>query len=261
MELLKDIEKKLPDPYKLIIFALIVTALLNASAFGYVSVILSGIFAIAIAQIFDVALTYIKAKKVIFGDSATIAALILVNIIAPGQFLLIGVTAALAMILKHIVRFEKKPVFNPAALSMFIAVILFSATKILPNPEQFLLGWGNSSLTDVIGTIALVVLGLLVTIKIRRFTASITYLLVYTITTFLMAGVAGLQYFPFFGAFFMVSEPRTSPSKTSHQIIFGIAAWVLGIIYVMLSIPVFYAFSLGFLSANVLKIGLEKSKI
>ena len=56
----------------------------------------------------------------------------------------------------------------------------------------------------------------------------------------------------------MVTEPRTSPTKTKHQIIFGVAAWVLGIIYSMFILNPFHAFSLGFLSANGLKIVLEK---
>ena len=107
MKLLRDIEKKLPDAYKLIIIALIVTALLNASSFGYDRVILSGILAVIIAQAFDIGITYIKTKKIIYGDSATIAALIIANIIMPGQYLLIGAVSAISMLLKHIIRFEK----------------------------------------------------------------------------------------------------------------------------------------------------------
>ena len=79
--------------------------------------------------------------------------------------------------------------------------------------------------------------------------------------TLLMVGVGGLQYFPFFGAFFMFTEPRTTPAKTNHQVIFGIAPLILANVYLMLKLSIFYSFSLAFLSANVIKILLEKSKI
>ncbi len=258
----KYLEKKLPDAYKLIIIALVITAILNGTAFGYDKVILSMILAVAVAQVSDIVFTYFKTKKIIYSNSATITALILVNIITPGQFLLLGTTSLAAMILKHLIRFEKKPIFNPAASAMFVIPLFFAWAGFSSNPIESYIGWGNSTIQNVLGTVAILVLGLLVAVRIRRLTASIVYLAAYIIMTLLTVGAAGLQvYLPFFGAFFMVTEPRTSPAKTSHQVIFGIAPWVLGSAYLMLNLSIFHAFSLSFLSANVIKIGLEKSNI
>lgn len=262
--MLTQIEKKLLDPYKLIIVALIVTALVNASPFGYDTVIFSLIISVFVAQVVDIAITYLKSKKFIYGDSATIAALIIANIVMPGQYLIIGVVSALAMILKHLIRFEKKPVFNPASSGMFVATFLFAVVAGVSANDVIntYIGWGNGILPNVLATAAIVILGLLVAIKIRRITASIVYLISYVIMTVAMGGAATLQmYVPFFGAFFMITEPRTSPIKINHQVIFGIAPLAFAILYLMLNLSVFNAFSLGFLSANVLKIGLEKSKL
>lgn len=260
METWKNFEKKLPDAYKLIIIALAINALVNASAFGYDKVILSAIIAVAVAQAVDIALTYLKTKKFIYANSATISALIITNIIMPGQFLLLGVMSATAMILKHIIRFEKKPVFNPAASAGLVVPLLFAATGISVNVIENMTGWGNSTLGNILGTVVIIVFGLLVSARIKRLASTITYLVGFAVMTLLTFGMAGLQYFPFFGAFFMFTEPRTTPAKTKHQIIFGIAPLVFTGIYMMF-LPVFYAFSLAFLSANLVKIGLEKSKI
>ncbi len=259
---LKDIEKKLPDPYVLIIVALILTALVNASSFGHVTVILSMILAAVVAQIVDIAITYLKAKKFIYSHSATIAALILANIVMPGQFLLIGILCAAAMVLKHIIRFEKKPVFNPASSAMFVVPLIFAAAALSTTPvESNFLGWGNGTLQNLLATAVIVIFGLLVAIKIRRLAASVTYLVAYSLVTFLTAGAGALAvYVPFFGAFFMVTEPRTSPAKAKHQVIFGLAIVLLPFVFLMV-VPIYYAFSLAFLSANALKIGLEKSNV
>jgi Na+-translocating ferredoxin:NAD+ oxidoreductase RnfD subunit len=263
----KKLESMLPDAYKLIIIALIATALVNGSGFGYDKVVLSAAVAVIAAQVFDIGLTYVKAKKVIVGDSATITALIITNIVLPGQFLLIGAASAAAVVLKHLIRFEKKPVFNPASSGLFIALLGLGALGT--NALEGVIGWGNGTTDNVIATLVIVVLGSLVAFRIRRFAASATYLVANTALFYAMVGAAAFVYIPFFGAFFMYTEPRTTPVKTKHQIIFGITPLALAMVYGTVGSMIgimgleaqFYSFSLAFLSANVLKIGLEKWKI
>src|SRR3989338_3513905 len=254
------IQKKLPNAYKIIIFSLILTAIINAQQFGYEQVAISATIAIVTTLILDTIATYIKTKsrdlrsrspevsktsrKVILSETALISALIITNIFKPGEFLFIAITAALAMILKHVIRYKNAPIFNPATLGLFIIF------RFVSDPVASELWWGNYN------TLAVVALGLIVSWRIKKLAISFSYLIVHTLISYFRFGNAAFAFFPFFSAFFMLTEPKTSPSQMKKQIIFGTFAAIVIHIFVLLNLP--SAYLLGILTANAAKLALDR---
>lgn len=243
MKFLGYIQKKLPNAHITIIVSLILTALINAQ-YDYGTVAVSGIIAIATALIVDSAAVYIKTKKLVASETAIISALIITNIFKPGEFLFIAIAAAIAMILKHVIRYKNAPIFNPATLGLFIAF------RFVSDPIAKELWWGNYN------TLAVVVLGLIVSWRICKLAISFSYLITHTVIAYLRVGLDAFAFFPFFSAFFMLTEPKTSSMQLKKQIISGAIAAIAIHAFVLLNLP--SAYLLGILTANLAKLAIDK---
>ena len=103
---------------------------------------------------------------------------------------------------------------NPAAGFLFL-LFLF-------RPELEL-WWANSNLL-LIG-----LLGILVALRIGRLASSISFLLAWTAIALAIIHPfpLGLHHFPFFLAFFMLTEPKTTPFKLREQVAFGVGVAVM----------------------------------
>ncbi len=211
---LKTLERHL-DPYRTIFAALAILVLINAQLLGFNDAILSSLTALIVSVAVDVIATYIKTKKLIFSYGPAISGLILALVFSPNLPLYyIAGTAFLAQALKHVVRFNKNNIFNPASLAMII-VFLF-----VPGEAW----WGNKIPEALI-------LGLIVSWRIKRLPASITFMIGYVIFSILFGVAQGkaiiLQNYLdlstawVFFAFFMLIEPRTSPRALKAQIIYA----------------------------------------
>lgn len=148
-------------------------------------------------------------------ESASITALILTLIVGPLPFsenlLTLTFIGISAMASKYVFALRKKHIFNPAAIAVFLSGFLWQAGASW---------WIGSMYTLPLTMIG----GLLVLLKLRRFSLVIAFLLVFI--SFLLVGQnfspAALLSSPiWFFAFVMLVEPQTSPSTRNFQLIFG----------------------------------------
>lgn len=157
-------------------------------------------------------------------ESAFITALILALILTPptgfNDFMTFIWAGIFAMASKYILTIGKKHIFNPAAMGVWIVGI---------GLGQYASWWvGDAWLTPFV-----VIGGLLLTRKIRRFDLVLTFLIVGFVGTILSAGVFGhsplekvatevLTATPlFFLAFVMLTEPLTTPPTRGLRLIYG----------------------------------------
>lgn len=157
-------------------------------------------------------------------DGAILTAMIVAMVLSPQTSWRAGVlTAALGVASKYLARVRGTHVFNPAAVALVAAFYLFDSAQSW---------WG--ALPDLpLPWIALpAVLGLFITRRVNKLPAAIAFLGVYYALALAMAWagnaaqVAELYRAPdvhaaLYFAFFMVTDPPTSPPKAREQVVFG----------------------------------------
>jgi len=197
---------------KLIIFLLSFSALaaiLARDIFYFLSILLAAVLCI----FSEAVIVYLDSKKLAFSESALISGLIVGLVLSSDNpWWIIGLASLFAVVSKYIIRVNTKHVFNPAALGIFLVVLLFGATT----------QWKGTYLWY-----ALLPLGSYFIIKIRK----VDLLLSYFITTLILFGSqAALKntpladifgYLNYFFIFIMLIEPKTTPVKPLGKIIFG----------------------------------------
>lgn len=144
-----------------------------------------------------------------------ITGLIIAALLAPQNALLALGIPAIAIVLKHAIKYRGRNVFNPAALGLMIATFF-----------GFVSWWAVSAIVIPFGIIAVC--------KVRRYYNAAAFLIVY----FILLALRGVQvmlldYTILFFALIMLIEPVTTPIKKMSQIIFGIATAVLGTIFAL----------------------------
>lgn len=162
-------------------------------------------------------------------------------------------TTAIALASKHILRVKRKPIFNPAAVGLLIAIYAFASIQSW---------WGGMSLLSGWYLIPLVIAGAFVTRRVKKTPQVIAYLATY----FLVCGVLALLKQPnasyalqvpfvnsaVYMAFFMLTDPPTSPPKARDQIWFGAVSAGVSVAIYMLFGGLTYLL-IGLLVANTLK--------
>lgn len=156
--------------------------------------------------------------------SALLSGLIVAFVLGP--FLPWALTAAIgaaATASKHLVRTRRGHIFNPAALALFLSILIFAtgeswwgALPDLPGPAVLLLVSGGAFVAD----------------RTYKFPMILTFLACYFGLLTIVgvndaARVAEMFRSPFvnsalFLAFFMLTDPPTSPGRIEEQIWFGV---------------------------------------
>ena len=172
---------------------------------------------VAVASLADFLISHFAFREKILPKSAIITGMIIALILSPSSALWMQVAVPLtAIISKHAIK-AKTNVFNPAAFAL-LAGGFFGA---------FPAWWAASSLLAL-------PLGLFISWKIRKLEISLSFLAVYLVMFVLfrhidplseMLGSAAL-----FLAFFMATEPKTTPSSKNGKIVFGILLAFLALV-------------------------------
>ena len=153
--------------------------------------------------------------------SPMISALSLILLLRTDDVLLAMTAAAIAISSKFLVRFNGKHMFNPANVAIVSLMLL--SDRVWISTGQ----WGNAA----IGAFALACLGFIVLTRAKRAETTITFLLAYAA---LLVGRAlwlgdplqiplhhlqngALLIF----AFFMISDPKTTPNTAAGRIIYA----------------------------------------
>ncbi|MDN3956420.1 RnfABCDGE type electron transport complex subunit D [Sporolactobacillus laevolacticus] len=219
---------------------------------------LSGIKNIVLAMVTGVLLDYVVAyvlnRPLRFSDGALITGLIIGGVLSPAvPWYFVMFTTIVALLSKHILKDKRKPLFNPAAVGLFISATLFS------TGESW---WSGLSMTPVWMTVILLAGGFIIVNRINKlplvFSFLGTYMMFFLILGILnVAGAGDALRAPYidaalFMSFFMLTDPPTSPAKYREQVIFGfLAALISGAAYLYLSKLSFLL--VGLFAANSLK--------
>lgn len=181
--------------------------------------IFSTIVAVFSAIFFELALLYLKNKKLDITESSIISGLIIGYVLSSSLPFWIFVLAALfAISSKYLIKINNKHIFNPAALGIFLTIILFRATTV----------WQGTYFWYILAP-----LGICFIYKINKLEILVSYSLAAFILFFIQAIVQKTPilnifgYFSYFFIFIMLIEPRTTPITPLGKILFGIGVAVL----------------------------------
>ncbi|MBI2148126.1 RnfABCDGE type electron transport complex subunit D [Candidatus Woesearchaeota archaeon] len=190
------------------------------------------IITIATTIILDVSINYIKEKEFILPDSATISALFIATALSINQVWYIPITAgAIGILSKHIIKIKEKHIFNPAVFGLFVVILLFDVK----------IEWWASQITWLV-----IILGLFISYKVKRFHITIPYFLTSIIISLIYNLIAknpitiGNLLFStnLFFMFFILVEPMTAPTNNKGKIIYGILAAIFSFL-ILIFIPRF----------------------
>jgi Na+-translocating ferredoxin:NAD+ oxidoreductase RnfD subunit len=165
----------------------------------------------------------LSSRRFRFPTSALLSGLFVFSILSVDEsWLVVAWTSAFAVIAKRIVRGEREHIFNPAALALVWAPIAFG------SGESW---WGALGDLSWIWIVVMLALGAFLTDRLNKFPLVLTFLATYFafFTIASMANpVAVAEMFrqPFlqaalFLAFFMLTDPPTSPNRYTDQVWFG----------------------------------------
>jgi len=238
-----------PKGQLLAIFALL---LVIAAPFdGGLSLVPHIAVAIAAACMVDIVYTYVETRRWITPSSALLSGLIVAFILGPAEaWLSVAWIAGFASLSKHIFTSRREHFFNPAALALLVGALLFSTGQSW---------WG--ALGDAPGAFALVLIacGLFMADRLNKFGLVLaflgTYFVAFAAASIVQAAtVAEMFRSPFvqsalFLAFFMLTDPPTSPNRLADQVSYGVIAALVAFAGQLLGAGQLYLL-LGVLAAN-----------
>lgn len=179
--------------------------------------------AMAAYGLLDGILTKLRQKGLWnFPSGALISAMIVANIINPGDFVWTVIVVVVVVALKHLMKPRYRNAFNPAALGIVVSALVW--------PAKVSSAWWAASSPLLTFT-----LGLALAFTIDKAWTALSFYLPYQILSIGHSMLQGtftpsldllggpISYF----AFFMVIEPVTTPSTTRSCILFGLCVAVL----------------------------------
>ena len=246
--MIKDFLNKI-NVYNLMIFNLILFSIIGIIIFGYKKILLQLILAVFTAGVLDNIIEYLKTKEFRIAKSGIISGFFIALVLSENQAWYVPVVASIMAILgKNIGQYFMKKffnynshIFNPAMFSIFISILIFKTND----------GWWGAS-----NLLITLILGFILLYKFNRFNLSLSFLIVYFIINSIYLTINNsfnysifLNSTLYFFAFFMIIEPKTSPTNTNTRIFYGIIAGI--IISLMHIFFPYYEFTLGLLLSNL----------
>ncbi len=189
----------------------------------------------ATASAIDLVVGIIRKNKRLLPDGGMITGLIIGLILSDSiHWEVAALTAAIAVASKHLFKIGRKPIFNPAAFALLFTLLVFHTGQSW---------WGDLADIPVFFIPVLIIIGFFITARINKFPQVLTYLGTYFLLMTLAASlhVGNASYTPgdalrvplvnaaLFMAFFMLTDPPTSPGKESDQVIFSVLAAVVSV--------------------------------
>jgi Na+-translocating ferredoxin:NAD+ oxidoreductase RnfD subunit len=176
------------------------------------------------SMLIDAAILHRIKRKWVFPSGALLTGLIVAMILSPREpWYVETITSMIGVLSKYVVRFRTANVFNPAALALVATFYVFHTAQSW---------WGALPELPPIALVVLLTAGAFIVYKVNKIPATLAFLGAYyalaTISAF--AGdprrVAALYREPdlhaaLYFAFFMVTDPPTSPPRYRDQLVFG----------------------------------------
>jgi Na+-translocating ferredoxin:NAD+ oxidoreductase RnfD subunit len=209
--------------------------------------------AVAAAMAIDAPILRAREGAWVFPDGALLTGLFVALILTPHEpWYVVVLTSISAVASKYAIRAGRANVFNPAALALFLSYFAFHTGQSW---------WG--ALPDLpIAAIALLIAGgALITQRVNKTPVVVAFLgvyyLLFTASAFIgdPRHVAALYRAPdlhaaLFFAFFMVTDPPTSPPKHRDQLVYGVIVATVAFAVFQLIGAVYFLLA-GLLAANV----------
>jgi len=244
-------------PKGLLLATLVPLALVAALGPGMRLVLPGLLAAIAAAVVIDAPILRFRHPRWVFPDGAILTALFVAMVLSPNEpWYVAAVTTAVAVVSKYVIRVGKANVFNPAALGLVATFYIFDTGQSW---------WGALPEVTPLALILLFATGVFIAGRVNKLPVMLAFLggyfLLFTMSAFLgdPGRVAELYRAPdlnaaLFFAFFMVTDPPTSPPKSRDQLVYGaIVAVVAFAVFELVGAA--YFLLAGLLAANVWEAG------
>ncbi|QSO46303.1 RnfABCDGE type electron transport complex subunit D [Alicyclobacillus mengziensis] len=191
------------------------------------------IVAMATASVIDIVVGKARKNKRIFPDGGMITGLIIGLVLSSTvHWPVTALTAAIAVVSKHLFKIGRKPIFNPAAFALLFTLLVFHTGQSW---------WGDLADLPVLFLPLLLIAGYIITSRVNKWPQVLvylgTYFLILTLAASLHLGNASftpgdalrvpLVNAALFMSFFMLTDPPTSPGKYSEQVTFSVVAAVV----------------------------------
>jgi Na+-translocating ferredoxin:NAD+ oxidoreductase RnfD subunit len=236
----------LKTPKGLFTIALLILTILAAPGQGFRTVAINMASAATAAGFIDLLILRFRKKLWEFPSGAVLTAMIVAMVFrAQEPWYVTTLTSVAAVLSKYVFRSRSANVFNPAALAMIASYYVFHTGQSW---------WG--ALTDVtpIAKIVLLATGVFISDRVNKLPMVLTFLgtyfLLFTITAFVSNPLSVAEIFrtpdaeaALYFAFFILTDPPTSPAKYPDQIVcaiivalvsFAFFEWV-GVVYYLLA--------------------------
>lgn len=250
---LRALRRFFRTPKGLLVIVLAILIPVAATGAG-VAVVAPGVIAASLAaMLVDAPILYWREKSWSFPSGALLTGLLVAMVLSPyGPWHIAAVTAVVGVVSKYVVRGRSANVFNPAALALVATFYVFDSGQSW---------WGALPELPLFAIMALMITGVFITNRVNKMPAVLsflgTYYLLATATAFIgdPARVAELYRAPdlhaaLFFAFFMVTDPPTSPPKSRDQLVFGVITAIVSVAVFEL-VGAAYFLLAGLLVANV----------
>jgi Na+-translocating ferredoxin:NAD+ oxidoreductase RnfD subunit len=196
-------------------------------------------------------------RKRFFSDGGIITGLIVAMVFSSfTPWYVVSITTAIGLMSKHVLKVRQKPVFNPAAFGLLVSSYLFASMQSW---------WGGMSLVSNWYLIVLVAAGIWVTWRVKKFPQVIAFLTSYALFCLILMLFKSTHDNAMFAlenpmlnsalflAFFMLTDPPTSPAKWRHQVWFGCLVGLVSVgVYMVYPAELTYLL-IGLLVANAMQ--------
>jgi Na+-translocating ferredoxin:NAD+ oxidoreductase RnfD subunit len=218
------VERFFGKPKGLLIIVLPALAVLTGTGHGPTLLAPSLLAAAFTAMLVDAPLLRWRKGRWIFPDGALLTGMIVGMILSRREAWYVApATAALAVLSKYPLRGKHANVFNPAALALVASCYLF-------NPGE---DWWGAQPVNPLALFVMIALGAYVANRVNRVPALLwflgSYFLLFTVSSYLGDPKKVVEIFRapdvfmvLYFAFFMVTDPPTSPPRERDQRVFGI---------------------------------------
>ncbi len=205
-----------------IVFAILVAVAVPVET---VAVIGPGLaVAVATAMLVDLPILRWRDGEWTFPSGALLTGVILAMVLSPHEpWYVVASTSAVAIVSKYVFRTRSANVFNPAALALVATFYLFDTGQSW---------WGALPDVGLIGLVAVFATGLFITDRVNKMPLVLAFLgsfyLLFTVTAFVGDATIVSEVFrtpdlqaALYFAFFILTDPPTSPVKYPDQIVCG----------------------------------------
>ncbi|WP_193580926.1 RnfABCDGE type electron transport complex subunit D [Paenibacillus aceris] len=221
--------------------------------------VLNSFIAVGVSVTADFICASLAKKKRAFPDGAIISGLIIALILSTRtSWYVVAATALIAISSKYLLVYKKKPIFNPAAFGLLASILLFRTGQSWWGAFGDLPAWTN---------VILLIGGYMITNRVNKFPIVFSYLGTYFMLLLIMGffnigDSSDALRSPFinatlFFAFFMLTDPPTTPAKDKDQFIFGILSAVIGAVVYGIFGGLMYLF-VGLLVGNLYQYTLKR---